>query len=240
MLEYSDDSKSYGETLYAESNHRIANNLTLVAGFLEQQARLLERRGETIGPDEVRMLLSEASVRVAAAGELHRLLITRHDGTVELGAFLKIVSRQAVDAMTEPGCIDLVVSADNCVMPADVAHKAGLIAGELIVNAIKYAHPAAEVSGRIEVGCACQADGSTLIWVSDDGVGLPVGFDPKTCNGVGMRTMRAIARQLGAQLAFNDTGVGLTVQLRVPGKSAGIPVPGLTPAGMSWPPLHSI
>jgi two-component sensor histidine kinase len=196
-------------TLYAESNHRIANNLTIVAGFLEQQSRNFER-----------VMLGEASIRVAAAGELHRLLSANHEGTVELGAYLTKIVNHAVEALSQPGEVELELDVSDCTLGADLAFKIGMVVGELTVNAVKYAHPAHQIVTRLEIGCKAQDDGSTLIWVADDGIGLPEGFDPEADGGMGMRTIRAIAQQAGADLTFNDTGLGLTVCLSVPHPAA--------------------
>lgn len=92
----------------------------------------------------------------------------------------------------------------------------GLIVGELVSNAIAYAHPAG-VRGRIDVTShAGMATGSLVIEVQDDGVGLPERFDPRIDGGTGLTGVRALADQLGAKLYFSDTGIGLSVRLDVP------------------------
>jgi two-component sensor histidine kinase len=46
--------------------------------------------------------------------------------------------------------------------------------------------------------------------VRDEGVGLPVGFDPNEGRSVGMRVITALARRLNAKLTFKS-GRGGTV-----------------------------
>ena len=91
----------------------------------------------------------------------------------------------------------------------------GFIIGEVVTNAVKYAHPAG-VKGRIDVGCHARPEGAILVQIADDGVGLPEGFDPRRDGGLGMRMVRMRAGQLGANLAFESTSMGLTVRLLIP------------------------
>ena len=90
-----------------------------------------------------------------------------------------------------------------------------LIVTELVTNALKYAHPAG-VHGTIAVGCRKQADGTLVVEVADDGVGLPEDFDMAADGGLGARTIRVLARQLDAQFDFRSGPIGLRFFLRVP------------------------
>ncbi len=60
------------------------------------------------------------------------------------------------------------------------------------------------------------ADGSTAVCIRDDGVGLPQDFDANNDGGLGMRVMRSLAKQLGADLEFASHATGLAVNLRLP------------------------
>jgi PAS domain S-box-containing protein len=93
----------------------------------------------------------------------------------------------------------------------------GLIVGEAVRNAIKYSHPTG-VAGRIIVRCQQDDRGRITIDVTDDGVGLPENFDPKSDGGVGFRMMRALSERLEAGLTFESTSIGLGVSLEVPNK----------------------
>ncbi len=96
-----------------------------------------------------------------------------------------------------------------------IALSVGFMVGEAVTNAVKYAHPAG-APGVIALDCQRTADGSTIVRIHDDGVGLPQDFDANNDGGLGMRVMRSIAKQLGADLAFVSHATGLTVDLRLP------------------------
>jgi len=208
--------------LLAESNHRIANNLAVVAGYLILQANRTIRDGGPVAACEVHSILSTASARISAAGNLHRMLTTSTDGVIDLGEYLDKVAHCAVEAMTDRNEFDLVLDFEpGCVVASDQALNLGLLVGELIINAIKHAHPARAVRGVIEAGC--YLDGNEIFaWVRDDGVGLPEGFDLEHDGSVGMRTLRLIAQQIGVELDFINEEIGLNVQLRIP---ALVPIP---------------
>ncbi len=95
-----------------------------------------------------------------------------------------------------------------------MAALVALIVGEAVTNAITHAHPTG-VEGKIAVECKQDAKGAIVICVTDDGVGLPVDFDPAQDGTAGFRVMRALSERLGAKLTFKSTSLGLQVRLRV-------------------------
>jgi two-component sensor histidine kinase len=208
--------------LLAESNHRIANNLAVVAGYLILQANRTVREGGPIAACEVHSILAAASAKVSAAGDLHRLLTSSFDGVVDLGDYLERVAQSAVEAMTDAKQFELELGFDpGCLVAADQALNLGLLVGELIINAIKHSHPAGS-KGRIEAGCSLGRDG-IVAWVRDDGVGLPEDFDLEHDGSIGMRTLRLIAQQVGVEVDFLSGEIGLTVDIRVPAVDPAMP-----------------
>jgi two-component sensor histidine kinase len=93
----------------------------------------------------------------------------------------------------------------------DQATPVALIVSELVTNALKYAHPAG-VAGRILVSCRLTGAG-LVVEVTDDGVGLSEDFDPHSDGGLGFRVVRGLARQLGADLVYESSDIGLIVRL---------------------------
>ncbi len=203
--------------LMAEANHRIANNLTLIAGWLRLQSRDVNKDGRPLSAREACNLLEEAGSRIETVGRLHRLLA--HSGqaaTLELRQYLHDVAEAAIDSMSVPGVTTLErMPSAACQIPTHHALSVGFIVGELVTNAVKYAHPAG-VSGRVELSCHRRPGGATLIQIVDDGVGLPEDFDPRKDGGLGLRMVRTLADQLGATLTFDSAGFGLAVGLLLP------------------------
>ena len=71
------------------------------------------------------------------------------------------------------------------------------IANELITNAVKYG------TGRITVSLEVNPEKAYALSVSNDGPGLPEGFDPADCKGLGMRIIRSLVKQIDGELLIN-------------------------------------
>jgi two-component sensor histidine kinase len=93
-----------------------------------------------------------------------------------------------------------------------------LIVCEVFINAMKYAHPTG-VPLAMRIDCAPSADGRLILTISDDGVGLPEGFDPVKEGGLGFRVIRSLASEIGATLEITSTSLGLSFRLSVPGSA---------------------
>ena len=89
------------------------------------------------------------------------------------------------------------------------------IVSEVLINAVKYAQP---TTGRtlIVAGCSRDEAGRIRVEITDNGRGLPVGFDPERDGGLGFRLIRDFARQLQARVEFRSTTTGLRFRLTLP------------------------
>ena len=87
----------------------------------------------------------------------------------------------------------------------------GLLINELVTNALKYAFPE-ERKGLIQVTVQSPASEKVLLTVADDGVGLPAGLDPRHAEGLGLKLVCLLAKQLHGTVNF-DRGQGTAVQI---------------------------
>lgn len=199
-----------------EANHRVANNLAMVAGLVRIHARSLATESGPMTRADACALLEEISHRIEAVGRLHRLLANLDSGSdVDLADYLCDVSQAVVSSLTATGSARLTQDSDaGCLVAAERALPLGLIVGELVTNAVKYAHPAG-VEGTIMVSCRRRGH-SIVVQITDDGVGLPDDFNPAHADSLGLRLTRSLAAQLGATLAFRNGGTGLSVELALP------------------------
>lgn len=199
----------------SEAQHRIANNLALIAGYTRLQATRLHKAGQPLSAREACIALEEVAARIETVGELHRLLSAAPShgaGGIDLGRYLDKLCGGLIQTVSFAG--DTTLShrdGGGCMVRPDQATPVALIVSELVTNALKYAHPTG-VAGRILVSCH-STDAGFVVEVMDDGVGLGEDFDPRTDGGLGFRVVRGLARQLGATLTYESHGVGLTVRL---------------------------
>ena len=199
-------------SLVGEADHRVANNLMMIVGTLKAQA------SDLAGPmsaHEVHSLLDEAAGRIEIVARLHRLLSQQAGDAVDVSAYLREVCEALALSLTIGDRFTLTgLDTCACLVPAKQALPIVLMASELVTNAIKYSHPSG-VAGRIDVTCSRQPSSLALI-VTDDGVGLPEGFDPKQASSTGLRLLHALALGLHADLTFDSSPLGLRVEVNVP------------------------
>jgi two-component sensor histidine kinase len=72
------------------------------------------------------------------------------------------------------------------------------------------------VAGKVDVGCRRSPDGLIVVEVTDDGVGLPEGLDPRTDGQLGFKLVRSFAAQLAATYSFASSALGLSFTLQIP------------------------
>jgi two-component sensor histidine kinase len=207
--------------LIAEANHRIANNLGIIAGLIRAQVLKIPL-DRPLDPLQVRASLEQMSLRIDAVGRLHRLLMnTGNGGSVELTAYLREIADAAMCSLANIERTDILFNLEGrTTVPARQAAAIGLLIGEALINSLKHGHPA-DQHGTIWISCKPQLDNGTVIEISDDGVGLPAGFDSgRTSGGSGTYLMRQLAAQLSARLEFVNSNPGLIVRLALPAPAA--------------------
>ncbi len=203
--------------LLSEANHRIANNLAVLLSSVQMKSAHLAKGPCVIQRDHARELLHDIASKITSVGHLHRHLASRPEvPDLDAGNFLieSSVAIVASLALADQVCIVQRLST-QCRVKPEQAQQLGLILSEIMMNAVKYAHPSG-VPTQIHVDCSRAPDGGIAIEMGDDGVGLPDGFDPQTGGGTGFRLIRAMAKGLGAKLKIESDSLGLSFFLTLP------------------------
>ena len=203
--------------LVAEANHRAANSLALLGGLVRMQARAVGKNSQSYSNAEIRMLFDGIAARIATIGQLHRMLATiPSEGTLPLNEHLREVCTNLITAFSsEHQPVRIEYRGTDCQVLTRHVQPLTLIICEILTNAMKYAHPAG-VPVQMVVSCESQTDGTLLVSISDDGIGLPEGFDLKTGGGIGFQIIRALTSEIGASLDVRSDNLGVTFLLRVP------------------------
>ena len=201
----------------AEINHRVSNNLALLASTVSMRAASFSRCKHPIDGHEVAATLHEITARIAIVGHMHRLLSTRPGADrAEFGPHLRELCRLLISALAAPDRWELIETGNgDCAVSAESFLPLSLIATEVVTNALKYAHPAG-APGKLSVGCRCEPNGTVVVEVADDGVGFPEGFEFAAGGGIGSRTIHVLAQQIDAEIHFESRPTGLRFELRLP------------------------
>ncbi len=186
------------EVLLKEIHHRVKNNMAIVSGLLTLQARHAKQQ-------EVKLLFKDSQRRIKSMALIHELLyqnenlsrINFRNYIQELvdgisSSFQQRETYIKIEIDAEPGIELDIVQAVPC----------GLILNELITNSFKYAFVGKE-NGRIKI-IFRKREESFLLEVSDNGQGLPVGFETAYPKTLGMQLVSNLVKQIGGQLQISS------------------------------------
>lgn len=195
------------ELLLQDTNHRIGNSLATVSSLLGLQ---LNRAAS----DEARHALEAARGRVQAIAAGHRRLRLGTDlETTRIDEFLEAVIDDQRAALTGERRVALVTDCQPVVIKARDATTVGILAGELVTNALKHAFKSG-AGGTVTTRFGRDPSGVLVLEVEDDGDGGGAGGSG---SGLGSLIVTQLARQFGGEPAYSR-GVkgGTLVTVRMP------------------------
>jgi len=200
-----------------EANHRIANNLALIASFARIQASRAERPADTTDPRDFGSLLLGLAANIDAVARLHRhLLQTPSQDSVDACMIIKELCIELKSAFSFSGLWTFACSFHSrCMLPSRHIIPISIIITELVTNAVKYAHPGG-VPGILTIDVRSASDRSLVVEVMDDGVGFPEGFDIEAGGNIGLGVVRALVKDLHGTLSIEYDELGTVARLRVP------------------------
>jgi two-component sensor histidine kinase len=200
-----------------ETNDQIANNLALIAGLVRLQIEQAERFPEMIQAGELRALTVGLSAHIDAVARLHPdLPLAPANGTFDACPLIRGIFAELSSAYSSSGQWTFAsnFSCSSILCTTQIV-SISIIITELVTNAVKYAHPSG-VNGTINLDVRTGSDGDLVIEVSDDGVGLPEGFNWQASPTLGLKIVRTLAADLNARLAIESDALGTIARLHVP------------------------
>ncbi|MDP3179075.1 MAG: histidine kinase dimerization/phosphoacceptor domain -containing protein, partial [Spirochaetaceae bacterium] len=188
--------------LVHELFHRTKNILQIIEGMVAL--------GASAKPDDVALqeLADSTVVRIEALALVHEMLYRAQDlSYLSFPEYVRKLSGAVIAGF--PGAADrIAVELD---MPEermllDIVAPLGLVLNELLTNSAKHAFPDGR-RGTIRIRFAKTSAGSYELRYSDDGIGLPPGFDPSSTPTLGLRIVSEISeKQLRGTASFRAQG----------------------------------
>lgn len=197
-----------------EADHRIANHLAMLAGFVRLRAAEFARQPAGAQGRDGQLVLEGIGAQIEMVARLHRSLTTPGAASPDLGEHLREVCAPLVAALS--GRVDFLADFQpGCVVPVDQVLPLTQIVAEALTNAIKHA---TRPEGRGAILASCRRDhrGALCIEVADNGGGFPDAFDPTIDGGLGFRVMRTLGKQLGADIEFDSRDSGVRFRMTLP------------------------
>ena len=195
------------DVMLEELQHRVANSLQIIAGIILMKAARVES-------EETRLHLRDAHQRVMSIAAVQaQLHAPGKVGPVDVVPYLsQLCSILATSMISDSRPITLKVVGEGGLANPREAESIGLIATELVMNAIKHAFPTDQADGRIVI--AYDVDGANWkLSVADNGCGRPDGTFAQTKTGLGTGIVKALAQQLGAKVETLADSAGTTVSI---------------------------
>jgi two-component sensor histidine kinase len=203
------NSERQKDILMQELSHRTKNDLMMVSSLVQMQSR-------SVTDDAARGILMSASERIHVIGRVHDRL-TRRAGSVvvDMHDFLCGLCDDLRSAIVGSRPVALLCDIGSYSISHAQAVALGLIANELITNAVKYAFPN-DRDGTVRVALE-RRDDEFCLRVEDDGIGMPKALDADGNPGTGQRLVRALTLQLRGRLeaAPRNPGTAFTITFPV-------------------------
>ena len=165
-----------------EIHHRVKNNLQTVSALLRLQARRIDDPNASAA-------LNEAVRRIASIALVHETLSNTPDASVGFDQVLDSLVTHALEL--SPRMNELRIERTGLLGSLDprIATPLALVITELIHNALE--HGLAE-EGSV-LGIHVQSEGMNIrVVISDDGVGLPAGFNVAQSPNLGLQIVRTL------------------------------------------------
>jgi len=194
------------ETIAAEINHRMKNNLMLVSGILQLQ--LSTQPSDSPAAAALRQAIS----RISALSVVHEQLYEDRSGKVELQYALRRIGEMAAGALS-PGNVELSVTGDQVPAHSRVGSAVSVVANELITNAIKYGAPQADGALHVDIDLSLH-DGKLILRIWNSGNPVPADFEVANQRGMGLQIAREVTTgQLKGSFALRPHDGGTMTEI---------------------------
>ncbi|CAB4710449.1 MAG: histidine kinase [Actinobacteria bacterium] len=190
-----------------EIHHRVKNNLQTVSALLRLQARRIEDPGAASA-------LNEAVRRIASIALVHETLSSSSENTVAFDEVLTSLITHALELSPRTGELKIERIGQLGSLDSRLATPLSLVVTELMHNALE--HGLAEEGTNLLIDLQRYSN-ECVVKISDDGVGLPDGFDISTSSNLGLQIVRTLTEnELKGKLTLISSDSGTVATLRFP------------------------
>ncbi|MCZ6671300.1 MAG: PAS domain-containing protein, partial [Verrucomicrobia bacterium] len=194
------------EVMLKEIHHRVKNNLQVISSLLNLQSRYIE-------DDKMLALFMESRNRVQSMALIHEKLYQAKDfSQIDFSDYARDLSRQLFRANNvNPEKVRFKAEIEEISLSIDVAVPCGLIINELLTNALKHAFPGdrkgtvmLQLHSKRPAKRKPKQGGAVVLTVSDDGVGLPDGFNIESTTSLGVQLVKTLSAQIDGVLQIKS------------------------------------
>jgi len=192
------------QMLIREIHHRVKNNLQVVSSLLSMQAR-------KVTDDDTKDALNSSKTRVQSMSILHQNLYQEDNlKDVDVASYVDKLIGNIIDTYHVNENIKVQIDVDPIVLDIDTLVPLGLMANELVCNAVKHAFKGRE-AGELNISLKDIGE-SIVLTVSDDGVGFEGEELPIRAGSLGARLIKSFADRLEGEINIvKDSGTSVVI-----------------------------
>jgi PAS domain S-box-containing protein len=185
------------EQLLKEVHHRIKNHMHTLSSILALHI-------DYYRDPRIREVFEEINTKIKIMQDIYQTLYT---GTtmdeIGLAPFITSLIRDFQDSHSRNKRITFHSDVDEVTVSAKQSLPIGIIVGELITNALKYAFGEQD-QGHITVAIHARGEGWLEIEVRDNGAGLPAGVREERDFGFGLSLVEGYVKQYDGELQLES------------------------------------
>jgi two-component sensor histidine kinase len=190
-----------------EIHHRVKNNLQTVSALLRLQSRRI------VDPSAA-AALDEAVRRIASIALVHETLSNSNETTVAFDEVLSSLVTHSLELSPRMSQLQIERVGTIGSLESRLATPLSLVVTELIHNALEHGLATSGTHLRIELQ---RYSNEGLVTISDDGVGLPDGFNLATSANLGLQIVLTLTEnELNGDLKLESSEKGTQAKLRFP------------------------
>ncbi|MGI6648940.1 MAG: histidine kinase dimerization/phosphoacceptor domain -containing protein [Bacillota bacterium] len=202
------------EVLLKEIHHRVKNNLQIIHSMLNLQLPYIK-------DEQAIELFKESQNRVFSMALIHeKMYQSKSLAKIDLAEYIRnLTTNLFLSYGVSERVIKPRIYVENLTFNIDTMIPCALIINELVTNSLKYAFPNTSrgLNNKSEVRIELRhgADNKYILTVSDNGVGLPEGFQIQDCESLGLKLVRVLVKQLKGSINLNSSnGTEFTIKFR--------------------------
>jgi two-component sensor histidine kinase len=182
-----------------EVQHRLKNNLQIIT-------TLLDLHSDYTNDDKMQNVIVDIQNRIKSMALIHEQMYqSKRAAKIDFKEYLKNLVNYIFDSYgISKRAIETKITGSDCFLCVKSVINCGLIANELISNALKHGFPDGR-QGVIFVNI-CSNDNNFTLLIRDNGIGFPKNFSFKKITTLGLQLVISLTEQLNGVIMLERRG----------------------------------
>jgi PAS domain S-box-containing protein len=182
------------EVLLREVHHRVKNNMAVISSLLSLQSNYIDDK-------KYLDMFKESQSRIRSMALVHEKLYQSDDfAHIDVQDYVKSLAGHVRSSFTSGGRdVKLNINVNEISLGIDNLVPCGLLINEILVNSFKHAFKGQD-NPEITVTMTRLEDGNISLSISDNGIGLPDGYDISKSTGLGLKLIEPLTGQIEGKM----------------------------------------